>query len=488
MQVQTPQLSPGAPATRPATSATAKRLELQADRIDNILSLHKIQARVTGGTVGPRWVRFQVIPAIGQKLNPIAALQEEFAAALQATTCRVARQGAAVALEIPRDDPQPVRLLPLYQQLIDHQSLAWPINRLQTTLAHRTPPTAIPPITAILGLAADGAPLLLRLPSPDVAHVLIAGTTGCGKTALAQTMALSLAMANPSTALRMVLIDHGRQAFHQFAGLRHLAIPPVTDNHQALNVLQGLVALLDKRTAKDDDNATTAPTTPPEANDPIDPATGNRATIVLFIDELADLLMLGGPAAVWALTRLTQRGRGAGIHIVAATQKPTAQILGPLVKANFPVRLVGQVTSTADAHTATGWAGTGAEKLTGRGDFLAVAQGLVIRFQAAHVTEAEIRHVISGMPHTQPQAEPLFQAPPTPVEVAASPDPDQVLADQLRRSNLWPNRHDPDRTGYRWGFISEVCQQLFGRPAEGTWYQTAQRVIAKAETQEQPSA
>jgi DNA segregation ATPase FtsK/SpoIIIE-like protein len=120
-----------------------------------------------------------------------------------------------------------------------------------------------------------------------------------------------------------------------------------------------------------------------------------QPSIALVIDELADLLMVGGKSVQHALTRLTQRGREAGIHVVAATQKPTSDVLGPLVKANFPVRLVGKVTSASDARTATGWSGTGAERLLGRGDFLAVAEGRVTRFQAAHVSPEEIQEVVA---------------------------------------------------------------------------------------------
>jgi len=444
--------------TQPATTTIARRLQFEADRIEAVLSLNRIEAHVTGGTVTPRWIRFQVIPAIGQKLTPICALTEEMAAALDVANCRIGRRGAAVAIEIPRDDPQPVRLLPLYDQLIlQAQSLSYPANHLAATLTRFQ--SSIPPITAILGLSEDGAPLLLRLPSPDVAHVLVAGTTGCGKTVLLQAIALSLAMGNPSTDLRIVAIDGGREAFSAFAGLRHLAIPPVTDNQHVPAILAELVKQLDTRQP--------GPNTP---------------TLVVIIDELADLLMVGGNAAVWALTRLTQRGRAAGIHIVAATQKPTAAVLGPLVKANFPVRLVGHVTCTEDARTATGWGGTGADKLTGHGDFLAVAEGRVVRFQAAHVTESEIRQVISRMPRAQAQAEPLFQKPDiTPVEIAASPDPDQVLASKLRASDLWANRKDPSRNGYRWGFIGDVCRDLLGQEAEGSWYRRAARILAIAE-------
>ena len=142
-----------------------QRLEYQADRIETVLAVHKIAARVTGGTVTPRWVSFQVLPALGAKISCIKGLSEELAAALDASSCRVSRRGAAVTVEVPRDDPRPVRLVPLYRQL----------NREES-------PTPTPPVTAILGLADDGVPLLIRLPSPDVAHILVAGTTGSGKT------------------------------------------------------------------------------------------------------------------------------------------------------------------------------------------------------------------------------------------------------------------------------------------------------------------
>ncbi len=344
-----------------------KKLEFQAERIEAVLTMHKVPARVTGGTVTPRWIRFQVLPAVGAKISKIRGLSEELAAALDAPNCRVSRRGAAVAIEVPRDNPQPVRLLPLYRQL---------------------DPDDIPPATATLGLAEDGAPLLIRLPSPDVAHVLVAGTTGSGKTALLQTAILSLAMANPApslfggertNSLSMVLIDPKGGAFSLFEGLPHLARPVIREVEETTEALQSLVRLMERRGTR---NA--------------QPATHN-AHIVVVIDELADLLMVGGKEVQTPLTRLLQRGRGAGIHVVAATQKPSSAVLGPLIKANFPVRLVGRVISTTDARVASGWSGTGAERLLGRGDFVAVAEGRVIRFQAAYVTPDEIQEVVARL-------------------------------------------------------------------------------------------
>jgi S-DNA-T family DNA segregation ATPase FtsK/SpoIIIE len=339
-----------------------------------VLALNKVPARVTGGTVTPRWVRFQVLPAVGAKISKIKSLSEEMAAALDASNCRVSRRGAAVAVEVPRDDPEPVRLLPLYNQLIDETA--------------NQPP--IPSVTAVLGLAEDGAPLLIRLPSPDVAHILVAGTTGSGKTMLLQAIILSLAMGNPPAlrgemgeGMSLVLIDPKGHAFRLFEGLPHLARPVIWEVEEMTEVLQSLVRLMERRSgygrAGRNGNA------------------GPQPPVVVVIDELADLLMVGRKEVQWALTRLTQRGREAGIHVVAATQKPTSAVLGPLVKANFPVRLVGRVTSAEDARTATGWSGTGAERLAGRGDFLAVAEGRVIRFQAAHISPAEIHKVVESL-------------------------------------------------------------------------------------------
>jgi S-DNA-T family DNA segregation ATPase FtsK/SpoIIIE len=334
-----------------------KKLEFQADRIEAVLTMHKVPARVTGGTVTPRWVRFQVLPAVGAKISKIKGLSEELAAALDAHSCRVSRRGAAVAVEVPRDDPQPVRLLPLFRQLEDDDG-------------------GVPPVTAVLGLAEDGAPLLIRLPSPDVAHVLVAGTTGSGKTALLQTMILSLAMVNRPRQLVLVLIDPKGHAFGLFEGLPHLARPVVREAGETIEALHSLVRLMERQGTRGGSRV------------------GGRPGVVVVIDELADLLMVGGKPVQVALTRLTQRGREAGIHVIAATQKPTTAVLGPLVKANFPVRLTGRVTSIEDARTATGWSGTGAERLMGRGDFLAVAEGRVIRFQTAYVSPAEIQELV----------------------------------------------------------------------------------------------
>ena len=303
----------------------------------------------------PRWVRYQVIPEISTKISRINALSEEIALHLGTQSVRVARQGPSVQIEVPRTDAQNVRLLQLSQQL-----------------------TEIPRQSAILGLDESGLPLILRLSSPEVTHVLIAGTTGSGKTALARSMALSLAMHNRLGEVQMLFIDPKRNGFSPFASanaegcLPHLLRPVIDDVHQAVFLLGEMVTEMVRR----------------------DHEKVSEPRLIIFIDEVADLMEQGGKAMDRLLTRLTQRGRSAGLHLIACTQKPLAATIGSLTRSNFPVRLVGSVASADDARVATGIPSTGAEKLLGRGDFLLVSKGQVTRFQAAYVSEAEIKQVV----------------------------------------------------------------------------------------------
>jgi S-DNA-T family DNA segregation ATPase FtsK/SpoIIIE len=334
-------------------------LEYQADQIEMVLTSHRVPGRVTGGVVTPRWVSYRVLPELSTKVSRIISLSEELALRLGAQRVRVSRQGPTLQIDVPREDGQVVRLLNLCRRLDD-----------------------VPKQTAILGMDETGTPLLLRLPSPEVAHVLVAGTTGSGKTALARSMALSLAMHNRLGEVQMVFIDPKGNGFDPFVvfdrgggGLPHLLRPAVSDVHQAVFLLGEMVEEMVRR---DRENI-------------------SEPRVIIFIDEVADLMEQGGKAMDRLMTRLTQRGRSAGLHIVACTQKPLVASIGSLTRSNFPVRLVGSVASADDAKIAAGIAGTGAEKLLGRGDFLLVAKGNVTRFQAAYISEQEIRQIISRM-------------------------------------------------------------------------------------------
>ncbi len=328
------------------------RLDYQADRIEATLASHKVRTRVAGGMVTPRFVRFELLPEPGTRISRIAELAEELALSLNTATCRVSRRGGAVQIEVPRDDPEQVGLVRTCARL-----------------------GRVPPGTALLGLDEDAIPVLLRLPSPDVAHVLVAGNTGSGKTALARTMALSLAMYNPPRQLQLLFIDPKRRGFAPLAGLPHLLMPLVHETERAVEIMGRLVTEMERR----DQHGSDSP------------------RIVVFIDELADLVMVGGKRIEAPLTRLAQRGREAGIHLVACTQRPAAAVIGGLVKSNFPVRLVGSVASAEDAKVAAGLPGTGAERLTGRGDFIVVARGEQFRVQAAYASRPEVKRIVGQL-------------------------------------------------------------------------------------------
>ncbi|MGQ9457166.1 MAG: DNA translocase FtsK [Anaerolineae bacterium] len=324
-------------------------LEAQASRIEQVLASHKIAARVWGGRVTPRYVQFHVTTTWGTRLSRVVNLSEEIAMALGARNCRIQRRNGALEIEVPLEGVRGVSFLSVLKQ-VRH----------------------VPPHTALLGVDEANHPLFVRLPSPEVAHILVAGTTGCGKTALLRSMILSLALGNRRSALQMVLIDPKKRGFAPLAGLPHLLRPILCETSETLDTLQALVQEMLRR----------------------DRQGRSEPRIAVFVDELADLAQEGGSSCAELLTRLAQRGREAGIHLVVGTQKPTSSIAGPLFKSNFPVRLVGRVASPEDARVAAGIGGTGAERLLGRGDFLAVASGEVIRFQSAYADAEELRFIV----------------------------------------------------------------------------------------------
>ena len=317
-----------------------RTLDLQADRIEMVLASHRIQARVRGGKITPRAIKFELMAPLGTRVNKVALLAEELALALGVPRVDVRRRGGYIEIEIPRQERKPIPLERLVQRV-----------------------KRVPRVTALLGVDDEGVPLLLRLDSPDVAHVLVAGTTGSGKTVLMRILGLTLAMWNRQAHVQLVLIDPKRRGLAPLVGLPHVWGGGVVFRpEEVLTTLHELVGLMEQR----------------------DTRGRSWPRMVVLIDELAEVLTTGKREASQAITRLVQRGREAGIHVVAATQKPTATILGGIMKGNFPVRVVGRVTSADDARVAAGLPGSGAERLRGHGEFVLVAGGDVIRFQAPY--------------------------------------------------------------------------------------------------------
>jgi len=330
-------------------------LEYQADRVEAVLAAHRAPGRVTGGTVGPRLIRFFLNPAPHIRFASVKRLADDLALALRVSNLRIDRGKEGVVLEFSNPDPRPVDFLTLLPEVMP-----------------------LPVSTALLGQTDDGSPLLVRLASPEVAHILIAGTTGSGKSALLRAMAASLVLGHRPDVLRLLCIDPKDRTFRVMGNLPHLSRPPIASMSEALEALCSLMRVMEVRDRRGE--------TP-------DAEPGGRVPrIVVLIDELADLVMQGAAPVSDALTRLLQRGREAGIHLIAATQRPSSAILSGLMRANFPLRLVGRVVSADDARVASGRAGTNAHLLDGRGDFLAVSGGdSVIRFQVAYIAEKEFR-------------------------------------------------------------------------------------------------
>ncbi len=321
-------------------------LEAQADRVEMTLAAHRLPGRVTGGTVGPRLVRFFLDPAPNVRFAALRSLADDLAIAMKVPSLRISRSRDGVVLEFPNPAPRPLTLLGLLDEVMP-----------------------LPPETALLGLTEEGAPLLAKFSSPSVAHVLVAGTTGSGKSVLLRGMALSLILGQHPRDLRLLCIDPKGRTFGTLGDAPHLIRPPVREVHEAIEAVQSAVRLMEVRDRRGE----------------------SRPHLIVMIDEVADLVMEGGKAMTYALTRLAQRGREAGVHLVAATQRPSAAVLDGVLRANFPLRLVGKVTSAMEARLASGRAGTEAHLLQGRGDFLAVGGGRPIRFQTAYVGAEEAK-------------------------------------------------------------------------------------------------
>ena len=202
-------------------------LEYQADRVEAVLAAHRAPGRITGGTVGPRLVRFFLDLDPHTRFTAIKRLADDLALAMRVSNLSIDRNADGVVLSFANPDPKPVDLLPLLDGLLP-----------------------IPPATALLGLTDSGVPLLARLAAPEVAHVLVAGTTGSGKSVLLRTMATSLLLPNPPDALRLLCIDPKGRTFAPLAGAAHLARPVITappEAHEALHSLLRTMEIRDRR-------------------------------------------------------------------------------------------------------------------------------------------------------------------------------------------------------------------------------------------------
>lgn len=306
--------------------------------IQNCFDTHDIQARVVGGESNARLNRVFLALNGKTKIRQISNLAEEISLALGVKGIRVNRNLDRLSIEIRNEKVPVIHLDDLIEQAQFPKDGG---------------------VFAICGIDMDGQLLALRLNSSDIAHVLICGTTGSGKTELAKSLVKSACKINND--IKLIVVDPKGSEFKCLD--EYCLFKRATDYETAEQRLEWLVSEMLSRS-------------PNEVRTP---------HIIFLIDELADFLQGTGKESGEYLTRILQRGRSAGITVVACTQKPLASVIGSLAKANFPAKLVGKVTTPEESKVATGLPDMGCETLVGRGDFLLINSGESIRFQSSMV-------------------------------------------------------------------------------------------------------
>ncbi|MCA9897026.1 MAG: AAA family ATPase [Ardenticatenaceae bacterium] len=348
------------------------QLELQSRQIERVFSTHQVPTRVAGGHVETQSIRFDLQSHLESGLHRLRGLKHDLLSVLGVTDVSLVKdERGQWRLDIVRPHEAPVSLLDLLPLLPE-----------------------LPESTAVLGMDEEGAPLLLPFANPDITHALVVGMNGGGKTALLRTMAVSLAMANRQSKLQLLVIDPNQpgRATGELAPLMflpHLLSQVVDLVNEARSTLQILVDEMYHRLKYET----------------------VRPTIVVLIDNAEILFAANDADTEAALAELLQRGAEAGIHLVLATSQPTADWLSSVARTNLPLRLVGQVRDEAESLAATAVPGADAHALLGEGDFLAVADGQVVHFQAAFIGNYDLHLTLETIHRNRPQpllAQPLW--------------------------------------------------------------------------------
>lgn len=347
---------------------TAGDLRTSANIIKRTLESFGIPVEMGEINIGPKVTRYTLKPAEGVKISRITALNSDLALALAAHPIRIEAPipgKSLVGIEVPNKAAAVVRL---------------------GSLIHYPEFAATGPIGMVLGRDVTGEPIFANI--EKMPHLLIAGSTGSGKSIALHSLILSLLYKNSPETLKMVMIDPKRVELSVYDGLPHLISPVVTQTKKAANVFRWVLSEMDKRyeilqaagsrdiqsyNKKNSDN--------------------RLSYILIVIDELADLMTTYGREVEGAIVRLAQMARATGIHLIVSTQRPSVEVITGLIKANITSRIALQVASQIDSRTILDTAG--AEKLLGGGDMLFVSSELSKpkRIQGAYVSEEEIKKV-----------------------------------------------------------------------------------------------
>ena len=337
------------------------------------LSMFKIDGDVVRTYTGPVVTTFEFKPAPNVKVSKILNLQDDLAMALKAQTIRIQAPipgKDVIGIEVPNDDVQTIYIRELLESQIFKNSKS--------------------PLTMILGKDIVGQAFVTDL--KKLPHLLIAGTTGSGKSVGINAMILSLLYKNSPDDLKLIMIDPKMLEFSMYNDIPHLLTPVITKASEAINALANMVlemerrySLMSKTKTKNIDNYNQKAK---KENMPTFPF------IVIIIDELSDLMMTSGKEVEYSIARLAQMARASGIHLIVATQRPSVDVVTGLIKANLPSRLSYKVGQKIDSKIILD--SMGAESLLGQGDLLFTPPGMsgLVRLHAPWSSETEIEKVV----------------------------------------------------------------------------------------------
>jgi S-DNA-T family DNA segregation ATPase FtsK/SpoIIIE len=356
-------------ATGPSKETTAATAEL----LVATLASFGVEARVVGQISGPRVTRYELQLAAGTKVAKVAQLKDDLAYALATTEIRILAPipgKQAVGVEVPNLSPNVVTLGDIYGEL----------------------PATASPLAVWIGKDISGTAVWTDL--AKMPHILIAGTTGSGKSGCINTILTSILLRSTPDDVRLILIDPKRVELNYYESIPHLLTPVVSNPKEAAAVLANCVAEMERRyermsilRARNIKEANRALRSRGEEPLPY---------LLVVIDELADLMMISPQAVEDAIIRLAQKSRAVGIHLVLATQRPSVDVITGMIKANVPSRIAFAVSSQTDSRVILD--GAGAESLLGQGDMLFKPLGTsrVQRVQGAYVGEEEVALVVEA--------------------------------------------------------------------------------------------